>query len=83
VNLQETASSIFHVIEGSGFSDIDGKKFSWKKGDTFSVPAWNTYQHHASDTEAVYLYRIHDEPMLKSLGLYRHSGEDVESLVSS
>ncbi|KAF2032575.1 RmlC-like cupin [Setomelanomma holmii] len=80
--IQETASSIFHVIEGSGKSIIAGKTFFWKKGDTFCVPAWHAYLHHANDDEPVYLYRVHDEPMLKALGFYRCSDQDVESLVS-
>ncbi|OAG07135.1 RmlC-like cupin [Paraphaeosphaeria sporulosa] len=80
--IQETASSIFHVIEGAGSSTIDGKIYQWKKGDTFCVPAWHEYQHRASDGQTVYLYRVHDEPMLKALGFYRRSGQDVEALVS-
>lgn len=79
---RETASSIFHVIEASGSSTIAGKKYSWKKSDTFCVPAWHDYQHHAADEQVAYLYRMHDEPMLKSLGFYRYEGQDLESLVS-
>ncbi|KAH8886265.1 RmlC-like cupin [Thozetella sp. PMI_491] len=80
--VQETASSIFHVIEGSGHSVIDGKTFSWKKHDTFCVPSWHEYSHHADASETVYLYRCHDIPMLKSLGFYRVNGVDIESIVS-
>ncbi|KAF2999655.1 hypothetical protein E8E13_000260 [Curvularia kusanoi] len=80
--IQETASSVFHVIEGSGSSIIAGKKFGWTKGDTFCVPAWHEYQHHAMGNETVYLYRVHDEPMLQALGMYRYNGQNVESLVS-
>ncbi|KAJ4286515.1 hypothetical protein N0V90_013215 [Kalmusia sp. IMI 367209] len=80
--IQETASSIFHVIEGAGSSTIGGKEYTWKQGDTFCVPAWHEYQHRAAGGQTVYLYRIHDEPMLKSLGFYRYKGQDVESLVS-
>ncbi|KAF9691812.1 hypothetical protein EKO04_010191 [Ascochyta lentis] len=80
--IQETASSVFHVIEGSGSSVIGDKVYKWKKGDTFCVPAWYTYQHRADDGAVVYLYRVHDEPMLNSLGYYRNSKQDVESLVS-
>jgi gentisate 1,2-dioxygenase len=80
--IQTTASSVFHVVEGSGFSTIGGKEYEWKKGDTFCVPSWHEYQHHAADGETVYLYRVHDEPMIKALGFYRYEGQNVESLVS-
>lgn len=74
---------MFHVIEGSGYSLIGGKKHFWKKADTFCVPSWYEYSHHASDSETVYLYRCHDKPMLEALGFYRVNGMDVESLVST
>ncbi|KAI5200555.1 hypothetical protein E4T39_05704 [Aureobasidium subglaciale] len=79
---KETASSVYHVIEGSGFSVIGDKNLSWSKGDTFCVPAWYKYEHHANEEAAVYLYRFDDRPMLKALGFYRRSDVDVEKYVS-
>ncbi len=79
---QETASSVYHIVEGSGYSQINDKKVEWKKGDTFCIPSWYKYQHFANPGETVYLYRFDDKPMLKSLGFYRTAGIDVETLVS-
>lgn len=84
--VQETASSVYHVIEGSGYTTIGGKKFTWEKSDTFCIPSWYPYQHFASDNgdgAPVYLYRFDDKPMLNSLGFYRTADMDVESLVST
>jgi gentisate 1,2-dioxygenase len=67
----ETASSVYHVVEGSGHTVIEGKKYAWKKSDTFCIPAWHRYQHFADEAETVYMYRFDDKPMLKSLGFYR------------
>jgi gentisate 1,2-dioxygenase len=78
----ETASFVYHVIEGSGFTDIEGKKFEWKDGDTFCIPSWHKFQHVAGSESPVYLYRFDDMPMLKSLGFYRTEGMDAETLVS-
>jgi gentisate 1,2-dioxygenase len=81
--IRETASSVFHVVEGSGYTDINGERIQWKQGDTFCIPSWNKYQHvAAAGAGPVYLYRFHDKPMLTSLGFYRVEGCDVESLVS-
>jgi len=81
--VRETASSVYHVITGTGHSEINGQRFDWKQGDTFCVPAWNKYSHTAAEgSEPVYLYRFHDKPMLTALGFYRAEGVDVESLVS-
>ncbi|KAI7777482.1 gentisatedioxygenase [Diaporthe eres] len=62
--VQETASSVYHVVEGSGYSTIGGKIFAWEKGDTFCIPSWYPYQHFASDSNdgsPVYLYRFDDK----------------------
>ncbi|KIW32751.1 uncharacterized protein PV07_04275 [Cladophialophora immunda] len=80
--VRETASSIYHVISGAGHSDIAGQRFAWKQGDSFCIPAWNKYQHTNTGSETLYLYRLHDKPMLTNLGYYRLDGCDVESLVT-
>jgi gentisate 1,2-dioxygenase len=74
--LQETASSVYHVYAGSGYTDVDGRLLRWKQGDTFAVPAWSKYQHTASQDGRVYLYRTHDKPMLKALGYYRVANQE-------
>jgi gentisate 1,2-dioxygenase len=81
--IRETASSVFHVISGTGSSTIGDQHFTWKQGDTFCVPSWYKYSHAAdAGPEPVYLYRFHDKPMLISLGFYRVEGMDLEGLVS-
>lgn len=79
---QETASSVYHVIEGSGHSVIDGEIIRWKRSDTFCIPAWKEYQHFADKEETVYLYRFDDKPMLSALGFYRTKDTDLEGLAT-
>ncbi|KAH8707133.1 gentisate 1,2-dioxygenase [Phaeosphaeriaceae sp. PMI808] len=78
--VRETASSVYHVVEGSGYTVVDGEKLTWERGDTFCIPTWNQYQHFATSGETVYLYRFDDKPMLNALGFYRTDSTDVESL---
>jgi gentisate 1,2-dioxygenase len=80
--IRETASSVYHVISGSGYSKIQNENFAWKQGDTFCIPSWCRYQHFADEHDTVYLYRFDDKPMLRALGFYRVEGVDVETLVS-
>ena len=72
---RETASSVYHVIEGSGSTVIGDFTLSWKQGDTFCIPSWYKYQHFAASSFTVYLYRFDDQPMLKALGFYRAEDE--------
>jgi gentisate 1,2-dioxygenase len=62
---------------------VGGKKLTWKKGDTFCIPSWYEFVHHANVDEPAYLYNAHDKPMLRSLGFYRTVETGEESLVSS
>lgn len=80
--VQETTSSVYHVVSGCGSSILGGKRFEWKQGDTFCVPAWTPYSHTAASADTAYLYRFHDKPMLKALGFYRTIGQDEMALVS-
>lgn len=77
---RETASSVYHVVEGSGSTIVNGEKVEWKKSDTFCIPAWYKYQHFANEGERVYLYRFDDKPMLDALGFYRTEDTDIEGL---
>lgn len=79
---RETASSVYHVNSGSGYSIIGDERFEWKQGDTFCIPSWFPYRHFASAEETVYLYRFDDKPMLEALGFYRWEGMDTETLVT-
>ncbi|KAL5358441.1 RmlC-like cupin domain-containing protein [Aspergillus floccosus] len=79
---RETTSAVYHVITGSGCSIVGEQTLTWEKGDTFCVPSWYKYEHHADAGETVYLYRFDDKPMIEALGFYRTQEMDVEKLVS-
>ena len=81
--VQETASNVYHIITGSGYSELNGKVIHWKQGDTFCIPSWYKYQHFASSGEAVYLYKFHDKPMLRALGFYRQTSTNEETLMAN
>jgi gentisate 1,2-dioxygenase len=74
---------VYHVVEGAGYTEVEGKILAWERGDTFCIPSWHHYQHFASSGETVYLYRFDDKPMLNSLGIYRNNETDVEALSSA
>ncbi len=67
---RQTACSVYHVAEGSGYSVLDGVRFDWKKGDTFAVPVW-CWQEHAAETGDAVLFSLTDHPLLAPLGLVR------------
>ena len=66
-----TGSSVFHVVQGTGRSVIDGQPFDWAKGDIIALPCWA--QHDADNTgnEDAILFSISDRPVIEALGFYR------------
>jgi hypothetical protein len=83
-SIRETASSVYHIVEGTGHTEINDENFLWKKGDTCCIPAWHKYEHRADTSETVYLSRSDQKPMLKALGLYRVEGWKTKySILSS
>jgi gentisate 1,2-dioxygenase len=68
---RHTGSAVYHIVKGEGFTIIDGKRFSWSKGDIIALPPWALHEHaNTSATEDAVLFSIQDMPVLQALGLY-------------
>lgn len=75
---------MYHVIEGKGYSTVDGICINWQDKDTFVVPSGANHEH-AADKESV-LYAYSDSPILKPLDLCReeeYTENDDHQAVSS
>lgn len=62
-------SAIYHVLEGSGYTVIDGEKFAWEKGDFFILPPWSYHEHVNTGDEDVFLFSFNDKPVMEKLAL--------------
>ncbi|RSL32337.1 cupin domain-containing protein [Salibacterium salarium] len=62
-------SSIFHVMEGKGYTVIDGQKFEWEKGDFFILPPYSWHEHVNEGSDDAYLFSINDKPVMEKLEL--------------
>lgn len=66
---RHTNVALFLVLEGEGYSIIDGEKFEWEKGDFCVAPAWSEHEHcNTSETEDAILFTIQDVPAVASTG---------------
>lgn len=69
------STSIYHVFRGSGRTTINGATIEWEQGDSFVVPLWSWHAHaNASSKHEAILFSLHDEPVLKALGLNLEEG---------
>ncbi len=62
-------SVVYHVVQGSGSTIIDGVQFDWEQGDLFVVPPWSWHEHRNTGSESAYLFSINDRPVMEILGL--------------
>ena len=83
----------FYVIRGEGKTVIreegNDRTIGWKQGDLFVVPysAHQSLEHHCNDVEVEHggaaLYWIHDEPLLRYLGVQPCEPEFTATLFTS
>ncbi|HUB95978.1 MAG TPA: cupin domain-containing protein [Stellaceae bacterium] len=70
---RSTANLVFSCVEGAGESIIGDDRFKWRPGDTFIVPSWTKFEHHAeSDSQ---LFGLSDEPVMKFGRFYRFEAD--------
>jgi len=65
-----TSSTVYYAISGRGTTVIDGTAFDWGPGDVFVVPTW-AWHEHINGAGPSYLFAVTDEPVLRTLGMYR------------
>jgi gentisate 1,2-dioxygenase len=74
---RHTSSSIYHVVQGEGVTNVGqkkgtGKDLAWSAHDCFFVPSWNWhYFENKSKAEPAIIFSVTDRPVLESLGLFR------------
>jgi len=60
-------SLLFYVIHGTGITQFDGLEIPWKSGDFIVLPIGKETRHFSTTDTAFYL--VHDEPLLRYLGV--------------
>jgi gentisate 1,2-dioxygenase len=70
--VRDTASRVYHVLEGSGASIIGGQRLEWTKGDTFCAPTWAWREHIVEGGQPAVLFSGDDSPIQQPFSFYRH-----------
>lgn len=68
---RQVGSKIYYVVQGSGTTIVDGRRFDWSKGDFFTVAPWAWHEHSNPHDGDARLFQVSDAPALKALGYYR------------
>ena len=65
----------YHVIEGSGYSLVGGRRLDWDEKDVFTVPTWTYHEHVNTGDSPALLFSFTDAPVMKALDLYREEAK--------
>jgi gentisate 1,2-dioxygenase len=68
---RRTSSAVYHAFRGAGATIIDGARYEWEPGDSFSVPLWRLHHHENLAGEPAVLFVINNKPLIETLGYYR------------
>lgn len=52
--------AIYHIMQGTGYSILEGERIDWEAGDTFACPAWAMHEHINNGTELAIQYVVQD-----------------------
>jgi gentisate 1,2-dioxygenase len=80
--MRQTANTFYTVIAGSGWTEVDGRRFEWSENDTLVVPGYQWRRHGNADahTPAI-LYSTTDEPLMRAIRQYRAQGRNESGAI--
>jgi gentisate 1,2-dioxygenase len=67
---RHSGSKVYWVVEGSGTTEVDGRRFDWGPGDFLAVPPWATVRHSNPHGAQARLFRVDDSAVLRALNAY-------------
>ena len=63
--------AIILIIQGTGYTVVDGVKHEWKKGDVNTIPPMSVHQHfNTSTTEAARFFAVTTIPLMVNIGSF-------------
>jgi gentisate 1,2-dioxygenase len=80
-NHRHNSVAIYHYLQGTGFTTVEGVKYPYKRGDTIVCPAWAYHKHEATGDEDTHMYVVQDMPdMAAKRTLFFEEPEGVQNL---
>lgn len=77
---RHTYETVLYVIEGEGWTEIEGEKVEWKAGDAVYIPSWAWHRHgNRSNKNGAKYIACENAPQLQNLGvaLREEEGRDL------
>ncbi len=78
---RETSNTFVIVMEGEGFSEVGGERFTWTKNDVMVMPNFLWRRHVNTGKEDAVLYTVSDAALMRNIGQYRAQGQLADGSV--
>lgn len=76
--VRKSASTVYCVLEGEGYTIVEGQRLDWRRNDIFVVPGWQWHEHVNSSGGDAFLFSATDEPTMVKLGVMRKEQRGAE-----
>ena len=60
--------AVIYVVQGVGYSLIEGERIDWQAGDAFYVPVWSWHSHVNSGASKARYVAAENAPLLQNMG---------------
>jgi gentisate 1,2-dioxygenase len=60
--------AVLFVVSGTGWTEIDGRRWTWRPWDAVYVPHWAEHRHGTDDPRGAELLAFSSEPVFETLG---------------
>lgn len=67
-NHRHAYESLLYILEGEGYSIVEGRRIDWRAGDALYVPPWNWHVHGCDSGKSARYLTATNLPLLQSLG---------------
>lgn len=77
---RHTYETVLFVVEGKGWTEVEGERVEWEAGDAVYIPSWAWHRHqNMSDTVPAKYIACENAPQLQNLGvaLREEEGRDL------
>jgi gentisate 1,2-dioxygenase len=79
---RETAGTFYVVIEGTGATEVGGKRFEWTQNDIFVAPNFLWRRHLNTGKNDAVIYSVSDAALMMNIGQYYAQGRSKNGKVT-
>jgi gentisate 1,2-dioxygenase len=78
---RETASTFMVVMDGEGYTEVGGERFTWQRNDIIVMPNFLWRRHVNTGRKDAVIYTTSDAALMRNIGQYRAQGKAKDGSV--